>query len=114
MGNFVGGTNDQTQQAIREGCRVIFTTYAFSATGLSIPKMTAMILYNPRRAKMIQLFGRIQRRGSDESIPRIIVDIWDKRNPVYRAQLSDRLIGYEYYGANIEKIRADAPNANPE
>jgi superfamily II DNA or RNA helicase len=76
MCGLVGGADtEQIQQA--QGTKLILTTYGYASTGVSIPRMTALVLATPRRRKMEQILGRIFRMGSDESITRDIVDIVD-------------------------------------
>lgn len=95
--------------AQENAARVIVATYSYSGTGVSITRMTAMILASPRYSGMKQIVGRILRRGSDPSIPRIIVDLIDQKTCLAH-QFRLRANAYNYYGADCEitKIRDDA------
>ncbi|GFR91208.1 BA71V-QP509L, partial [Elysia marginata] len=82
-----GATRDQISRAHR--ARIVLTTYGYSRRGVSLVEMTAIVLATPRRNGMRQILGRITRRGSDESILRIVVDIKDVRTAL-KSQSSDR------------------------
>jgi hypothetical protein len=56
---------------------VILTTYPYLGTGVSIPKMDAIILASPRKSKSRQYVNRIFRLGSDYNSVREIIDIVD-------------------------------------
>jgi len=66
--------------------------------------MTALVLASPRRHGCTQIFGRILRRGSDESIRRIIVDIVDVCTGL-RGQVNDRKKAYNIKNYPITKIQ---------
>ena len=74
-----GGSSTSTIDTAKVLSSVIFTTYMYSSTGVSIPKMTAMILCTPRKKKstFTQIVGRIFRLGSDLDATRHIIDIVD-------------------------------------
>jgi superfamily II DNA or RNA helicase len=72
-----GCTPRTEQAAVIFGAKVILTTYGFSSTGLSLPRMTAVILATPRRSGTEQTIKRIMRHGSDMEITREIIDIID-------------------------------------
>lgn len=73
----MGGADDKTIEKAKHTAKIILTTYQYSSTGVSINKMTGLILATPRRTNMTQIVGRILRLGSDISKERIIVDIVD-------------------------------------
>jgi superfamily II DNA or RNA helicase len=102
IGYFVGGIDDEQIIEIKRNARIILTTYGYSGTGTSMPKMTAMLLWTSRRANMKQILARIMRRGSDLSIPRIFIDLVDNKTPI-RSQLSDRKIAYDFYQMKIDE-----------
>jgi len=95
-GMFTGGTKIGEVNDIR----VLFATYGFAGQGVSIVDMTAILLLTPRRANFMQIFARILRRGSDLSIPRVIIDINDVCTAL-RGQLSARLPAYEFYEFDV-------------
>lgn len=109
---FTGGLSAEQVETIIERARILFTTYGYSGTGTSIVKMTAMLFLTPRVAKMPQVLGRIQRRGSDMSIPRIVVDIVDNKTGL-RGQVRLRKNAYRYCGFEIVESRVDAKNNEP-
>lgn len=84
-----GGISRGEHGEIMQYSRVIFTTYGFSSTGLSLPRMTAVILATPRRSGIEQTIKRIMRYGSDMTISREIIDIIDA-GTVLRRQFSAR------------------------
>lgn len=104
LGEFIGGIADAEVQRIKDGARVILTTYGYSGTGVSIDRATAILFLTSRRANMQQILARILRRGGDQSIRRRIIDIIDNRTPV-RNQLTDRKLAYEFYGMEIEEAK---------
>ena len=90
---FTGGLDDDAITSTIRDCRVLFTTYGYAGTGVSIRKMTAILFMTPRRSNMLQIIRRIQRRGSDLRIPRVVVDILDNATKV-RSQFADRRLAY--------------------
>ncbi len=93
---FTGGIKDNEIGQISKTGRVLFSTYAYGGTGISITDMTAELLLTPRRTGMKQVLARIMRRGSDLTIPRIIVDIVDNKTSL-KHQVADRKNAYEFY-----------------
>ena len=92
--------------------RIVLTTYGFSRRGISLVEMTAIVLATPRRNGMRQILGRITRRGSDEKILRLVVDIKDVRTAL-RGQNTDRRKIYKEKNYPIYRIRvghADLPD----
>lgn len=71
-----GATADEMTDA-KNNANVILTTYAFMGTGVSIPKMDALVLATPRKTKSRQYINRIFRLGGDYGSVRKIVDIVD-------------------------------------
>lgn len=90
-----GGCSKDTISKAIDLARVIFTTYAYSSTGVSIEKLTGLVLATPRKSKARQIIGRIFRNKKEYAEKkRYIVDIVDvnccfsqqfyKRLPAYR------------------------------
>lgn len=104
LAQFMAGVNNTEE--IKQNARILITTYAYSGTGVSIVKMSAIVLATPRRAQMRQIVGRIFRRGGDASIRRVIVDIVDQKTTL-RRQLEDRQPAYHERGASIEVVDID-------
>jgi hypothetical protein len=75
--NLMGGASAEDMERAHTSASVILTTYAFMGTGVSIPKMDALILATPRKSKSRQYVNRIFRLGSDYASVRKIVDIVD-------------------------------------
>ncbi len=95
-----GGVCDGVINTAKDCASVVFTTYAYSSTGVSIDRMTGLVLASPRRSKATQVVGRIFRQNkSFNDVHRCIVDVVDKRSllcaqlrarmPAYRARNSD-------------------------
>lgn len=74
-----GGVNAETIDAARNKASVIFTTYSYTSTGVSIVRMSAIVFATPRKTGMKQITGRIERRGGDLSLTREIYDIVDEK-----------------------------------
>jgi superfamily II DNA or RNA helicase len=100
---FYGGTSDETRAlAIAEkGARIIIATFSYCGTGISIIRMSAIILASPRYSNMKQIIGRILRRGSDTSIARDVIDIVDYRTCLAH-QFRIRKNAYDYYNAKYD------------
>lgn len=96
----MGGSNDDDIQNAKDVCRIILTTYKYSSVGINIQKMNCMIIATPRKSNYTQILGRIQRRGSDYSITRKVVDIVDC-NSIFIKQYQERL---KIYNDNEYKI----------
>ena len=96
-----GGSSDDDIETAKKRSNVIFTTYSYSSTGVSIDKMNAVILSTPRRSKAKQKIGRIFRLNKENShIKRIIIDIIDNKN-VLKNQLYSRMDAYNERECNI-------------
>lgn len=99
-----GGVGADTLRRARES-RVVLATYGYARRGLSLTRMTAMVLASPRRSGMGQIQGRITRKGSDEGIAREIVDIRDVASPLV-GQSTDRRRAYKEHSYPIYAVRA--------
>lgn len=84
-----GGSTMNDIDIAKNTSKIIFTTYQYSSTGVSIVKMDTLILTTPRRSNMKQIIGRIFRLGSDMEKSRIIVDIIDTKS-VLKSQYGER------------------------
>jgi hypothetical protein len=106
IGMFTGGMRTaDVAEAVAEG-RVLFSTYSFAGTGVSIQRMSAMLLLTPRKSGLKQVVARILRRGSDTTIPRVVVDIVDHRTCL-KHQVLQRKIAYDFYGFRVEPSKVD-------
>lgn len=98
-----GGSSDEDIEIAKDKSNVIFTTYSYSSTGVSIDKMNAVILSTPRRSKAKQIIGRIFRLNKKNNhIKRIIIDIIDNKS-VLKNQLYKRMEAYKERESNIIK-----------
>lgn len=98
-----GGSSDEDIEMAKQKSNVIFTTYSYSSTGVSIDKMNAVILSTPRRSKAKQIIGRIFRfNKKNNHIKRIIIDIIDNKS-VLKNQLYNRMTAYKERECNIIK-----------
>lgn len=102
-----GGSTEATIDKAKTISTVIFTTYAYSSTGVSITKMNGLVLTTPRRSNMKQIINRVFRLGSDQSVKRIIVDICDAKLPI-KGQQRERVKAYQERGSHIIKSKAHA------
>lgn len=97
-----GGSSEETIDRAKSTSTVIFTTYAYSSTGVSITKMNALVLTTPRRSNMTQIINRVFRLGSDQSVKRLIVDIVDAKFPI-KQQVRERAKAFKERGCTILK-----------
>jgi superfamily II DNA or RNA helicase len=98
-----GNSSDEDINVAKTNSNVIFTTFAYSSTGVSINRMTALVLTTPRRSKSIQIIGRIFRLNKENThIKRVIVDIVDNKT-VLKNQLYERMKAYKDRDAEIKK-----------
>lgn len=101
-----GVTTEVYDQAARDA-NIIPTTYGYSRRGISIKSATAIIMATPRKKNIKQICGRILRKGSDESIRRIIVDINDTTN-YFNRQLTARKKVYTEEKFNVFHLKFDS------
>jgi hypothetical protein len=99
------GGASQEENERSNTARVLLTTYGYSRRGVSILALTAMVKATSRRNGGRQIDGRIFRRGGDESIRRIIVDVIDTRT-VLKGQSTTRRKEYKSRRWPIHKIAA--------
>lgn len=99
--NVMMGGSNKTEVDEAQKSQIILTTYGYSGTGVSIPKMNSIIFATPRRNGFKQIIARILRRSGDTTIIRKIIDIVDIRTALAN-QLSGRKIGYSLYNFNIK------------
>jgi hypothetical protein len=98
-----GGSTDQDIENAKLHSNIIFTTYSYSSTGVSINKMNAVILCTPRKSKSRQIIGRIFRLNRENNhIKRIIIDIVDNKS-VLKNQLYYRMSAYKERNCQIIK-----------
>lgn len=102
-----GGADANTIDNAKKVSTVVFTTYAYSAVGVSITKMNGLILATPRRSNMKQIINRVFRLGSDQSVKRMIVDIVDAKFPI-KQQVRERIKAYQERGCTIVKTKKHA------
>ena len=84
--------------------RIIVTTFAYSRRGVSIKNATAAIYATSRRGGFKQITGRNLRRGSDESILRIYIDIKDVETRL-KKQSEGRMKIYKRRGFSLYKFK---------
>lgn len=99
-----GGSSEETIGKAKTLSTVVFTTYAYSSTGVSITRLNSLVLTTPRRSNMKQIINRVFRLGSDQSIKRIIVDIVDAKFPI-KQQVRERIKAYKERGSVIVKSK---------
>ncbi len=95
-----GGSSEETIQIANDLSNIILTTYQYSSTGVSIEKMDCLVLTTPRRTNMEQIINRVFRLGSDQTIERQILDIFDMRMPIKR-QHPERIKAYKDRGSAL-------------
>lgn len=98
-----GGSSDDDIETAKNKSNIIFTTYSYSSTGVSIDKMNAVILTTPRKSKAKQIIGRIFRLNKENShIKRFIIDIIDNKS-ILKNQLYSRMEAYKERECTIYK-----------
>jgi superfamily II DNA or RNA helicase len=98
-----GNSSDDDIVTAKTNSNIIFTTYAYSSTGVSINRMTALLLTTPRRSKAIQIIGRIFRLDENlNHLHRHIIDIIDNKS-VLKNQVYERMKAYKDRECIIEK-----------
>lgn len=101
--SFYGGiTRDEWSHAVNNGT-MLCSTYQYSGTGVSIPKMTAILFLTPRKSGVVQIAARILRRGGDSDMKRVIYDIVDEHT-ILKHQFTRRLEAYDVYKMQIEEV----------
>jgi superfamily II DNA or RNA helicase len=98
----MGGASKDDVNTARNNSNVIFTTHSYCSTGVSIPKMTAIVLATPRKSNTTQLLGRIFRRGYKPEMERIVYDIVDESIHIFKNQFRVRKLVYKEKGYDIK------------
>lgn len=98
-----GGSSEETIQMANNISNIVFTTYQYSSTGVSIKKMDCLVQTTPRRSNMKQIINRVFRLGSDQTIERQLIDIVDMKMPI-KNQYRERLKAYAERGSNVVSI----------
>lgn len=102
----VGGAKLDHLERVQTEAKIIMATYQAADTGLSIDRLTAMVVSTPRKSLFEQKIGRILRIGGDNSIVRHVVDIIDIKTSL-KNQYYGRSKVYKAEGFDIEKIDVD-------
>ena len=90
-----GNSSDDDIVTAKTNSNIIFTTYAYSSTGVSINRMTALLLATSRKSKGTQIIGRIFRLDKDlNHLHRYIIDIVDNKS-VLKNQVYERMKVYK-------------------
>jgi superfamily II DNA or RNA helicase len=105
-----GGCKEDIVNRAKHTANVIFTTYAYSSTGVSIDKLNGLILATPRRSKAVQILGRVFRNKKEYlHKKRLIIDICDI-NSCLKQQLYGRIPAYKERNSTIEYVSIDYTN----
>jgi Type III restriction enzyme, res subunit len=90
-----GGCSGDLIHTAKNEASVIFTTYAYSSTGVSIDKLNGLVLATPRKSKARQILGRIFRNKKEFlAKKRYVIDICDV-NSCFKQQLYGRIPAYK-------------------
>lgn len=109
-----GGSNKDAIEAAKTESSVIFTTYKYSSTGVSINRLTGLILATPRRSNMIQIINRIFRQSDEHRhIHRYIIDLVDNKT-VLKNQYYARKVAYKERKSIIVEDMIDYKKINRE
>ena len=106
ISNLMGGSKASDMEYAKNQSNIILTTYQFMGTGVSIPKMDAIVLATPRKSKSKQYINRIFRLGSNYNITRKIIDIVDVMTPM-KSQYYNRKKHYDTKEYPIVKIKSN-------
>ena len=74
-----GGAKPEEIERVSRSAKIIFSTYGYMGTGKSIPRMDTIMFVTPHKTGTSQYIGRIFRPGPNQTTPRLIIDIVDKR-----------------------------------
>ena len=96
----VGGSSQEDITDAKETKNIILATYQYFGTGVSIPKLNAVVLTTPRKTKSEQFIKRIFRMGSNYEIERQIIDIVDVKTTL-KSQWYTRKTYYMEQGYEI-------------
>jgi hypothetical protein len=102
-----GGSAEATRTRARDDCRVTLMTYGYGRRGISFKKYSAIVAATPRRKTWKQVSGRILRRGGDERVLRVIVDVVDTAVRL-KSQVYDRRKVFQARGFEIRRVDARA------
>lgn len=100
----LGGTEIEKIESIMESSNAIFTTFQFSSTGISNPKMEGLIKATPAKKKNEQINGRIRRCGGVDENPRITFDIVDERLKIKKRYETRRI---DYNKMRYKKVEIE-------
>lgn len=107
-----GGSSKDSIESAKNESSVIFTTYKYSSTGVSINRLTGLILATPRRSNMIQIINRIFRQSDKyRHIHRHIVDLIDNKT-VLKNQYYARKTAYRERDSTIMENMIDYKNVS--
>jgi superfamily II DNA or RNA helicase len=109
----VGGCKPEEMEFAKKYSNVILSTFQYFGTGVSIPKLDAVVLCSPRKRKSKQFVGRIFRLGSDYNIERQIIDIVDWGS-VLKSSWGLRKKYYKTMGYPITESKVDYKELEPE
>jgi superfamily II DNA or RNA helicase len=109
----VGGCKPEEMEFAKKYSNVILSTFQYFGTGVSIPKLDAVVLCSPRKRKSKQFIGRIFRLGSDYNIERQIIDIVDWGS-VLKSSWYLRKKYYKSMGYPITESRVEYKDLEPE
>jgi len=98
-----GGAADATRTRARDDCRVTLMTYGYGRRGISFKKYSAIVAATPRRKTWKQVSGRILRRGGDERVLRVIVDVVDTAVRL-KTQVYERRKVFQARGFEIRRV----------
>ena len=95
-----GGASNKDLNIAVNNSSVILSTYQYMSTGISIPKMNALVMATPRKSYMEQIVKRVFRLSGDTTIKRQIYDIVDMKLTI-KNQFSIRKKFYKENNYNI-------------
>lgn len=98
----VGGSTAADMQLAIDSKSIILSTYQYFGTGISMPKLNAVVLTTPRKSKSRQFINRIFRLGSNYDIERQIIDIVDVKTCL-KTQWYKRKEYYDEQGFEIDE-----------
>jgi len=99
-----GDTSIDESNAAKDNARIFLTTYNLSSKGLSVKRFDTLMFLTPMKSNMEQICGRVFRKGSDETIPRLIIDIVDIKTRM-KKQFYVRKKEYARRGLPITQIK---------
>ncbi len=96
-----GSSTEEDIKTAKYKSQMIFSTFAYLDTGISVTRMTCLFVLTPRRNGWEQKVGRILRLGSDISIPRQVIILCDYNTAIKGQSMAAKNEIKKLYNADV-------------